>query len=203
MLLDVGGQDATEAFEDVGHSDEARGILQGLLIGDLKRKVSATTTFPYYFHITWSAISTSTVINVLHHSRKAFRHNQSSPQEKDLPYSRGSVAWSVWPLLILLHLGWRSTTKSTNRISHVKRQDKRQRRDGHRRVCHHVCRSRTCIGDISICICQEMIVLHGWAWISIGIRKGRIYDVQLVWAVIGTSRANGRNAISPLKAWRT
>ncbi|KAL8824156.1 MAG: hypothetical protein Q9191_005260 [Dirinaria sp. TL-2023a] len=38
VLLDVGGQDATEAFEDVGHSDEAREILQGLLVGDLKRQ---------------------------------------------------------------------------------------------------------------------------------------------------------------------
>ncbi|MCJ1273259.1 hypothetical protein MMC21_001049 [Puttea exsequens] len=37
VLLDVGGQDATEAFEDVGHSDEAREILDGLLIGPLKR----------------------------------------------------------------------------------------------------------------------------------------------------------------------
>ncbi|OJD10187.1 hypothetical protein ACJ73_09903 [Blastomyces percursus] len=39
VLLDVGGQDATEAFEDVGHSDEAREILEGLLIGKLKRIV--------------------------------------------------------------------------------------------------------------------------------------------------------------------
>ena len=39
VLLDVGGQDATEAFEDVGHSDEAREILSGLKIGDLKRQV--------------------------------------------------------------------------------------------------------------------------------------------------------------------
>ena len=39
VLLDVGGQDATEAFEDVGHSDEAREILEGLKIGDLKRQV--------------------------------------------------------------------------------------------------------------------------------------------------------------------
>lgn len=37
VLLDVGGQDATEPFEDVGHSDEAREILDGLLVGDLKR----------------------------------------------------------------------------------------------------------------------------------------------------------------------
>lgn len=39
VLLDTGGQDATEAFEDVGHSDEAREILDGLLIGNLKRVV--------------------------------------------------------------------------------------------------------------------------------------------------------------------
>ncbi|MCJ1230697.1 hypothetical protein MMC12_007371 [Toensbergia leucococca] len=38
VLLDVGGQDATEAFEDVGHSDEAREILQGLLVAPLKRQ---------------------------------------------------------------------------------------------------------------------------------------------------------------------
>jgi len=38
VLLDCAGQDATEAFEDVGHSDEAREILAGLLIGDLKRQ---------------------------------------------------------------------------------------------------------------------------------------------------------------------
>lgn len=45
VLLDVGGQDATEAFEDVGHSDEAREILEGLLVGDLKRVVR--TCYPY------------------------------------------------------------------------------------------------------------------------------------------------------------
>ncbi len=39
MLLDVAGQDATEAFEDVGHSDEARETLAKLLVGSLKRKV--------------------------------------------------------------------------------------------------------------------------------------------------------------------
>ncbi|KAJ5316738.1 hypothetical protein PENANT_c016G09550 [Penicillium antarcticum] len=37
VLLDVGGQDSTEAFEDVGHSDEAREILDGLLVGTVKR----------------------------------------------------------------------------------------------------------------------------------------------------------------------
>ncbi|KAI1494840.1 putative cytochrome b5 [Biscogniauxia mediterranea] len=38
VLLDVGGQDATEAFEDVGHSDEARETLEQLLVGTLKRQ---------------------------------------------------------------------------------------------------------------------------------------------------------------------
>lgn len=52
VLLDVGGQDSTEAFEDVGHSDEAREILEGLLVGKLKRQVrlshspSRTPLFP-------------------------------------------------------------------------------------------------------------------------------------------------------------
>ncbi|KAM0252868.1 hypothetical protein ACHAQJ_007498 [Trichoderma viride] len=38
VLLDVAGQDATEAFEDVGHSDEARETLEQLLVGTLKRQ---------------------------------------------------------------------------------------------------------------------------------------------------------------------
>lgn len=44
-MVDVGGQDATEAFEDVGHSDEAREVLEGLLIGNLKRQVSFKQDF--------------------------------------------------------------------------------------------------------------------------------------------------------------
>ena len=40
VLLDVAGQDATEAFEDVGHSDEARELLEPMLIGPVKRQVS-------------------------------------------------------------------------------------------------------------------------------------------------------------------
>jgi cytochrome b involved in lipid metabolism len=47
VLLDVGGQDSTEAFEDVGHSDEAREILEGLLIGNLKRGVSLPAPVPF------------------------------------------------------------------------------------------------------------------------------------------------------------
>lgn len=46
VLLDVGGQDSTEAFEDVGHSDEAREILDGLYVGDLKRMVRSQLPCP-------------------------------------------------------------------------------------------------------------------------------------------------------------
>ena len=31
------GKDATEAFEDVGHSDEARNLLDSLLVGDFEQ----------------------------------------------------------------------------------------------------------------------------------------------------------------------
>ncbi|CUM65714.1 uncharacterized protein PRCAT00003362001 [Priceomyces carsonii] len=33
VILDVAGIDATEAFNDIGHSDDAHDILKGLLIG--------------------------------------------------------------------------------------------------------------------------------------------------------------------------
>ncbi|EGW29974.1 uncharacterized protein SPAPADRAFT_63600 [Spathaspora passalidarum NRRL Y-27907] len=36
VILDVAGGDATEAFDDIGHSDEAHEILKKLYIGDLK-----------------------------------------------------------------------------------------------------------------------------------------------------------------------
>ncbi|KAK9486859.1 cytochrome b5-like heme/steroid binding domain-containing protein [Lipomyces starkeyi] len=39
VLLDVGGLDATDAFEDVGHSEEARKILDELCIGELDPSV--------------------------------------------------------------------------------------------------------------------------------------------------------------------
>lgn len=31
------GKDATEAFEDVGHSDEARALLPDMLVGDFEK----------------------------------------------------------------------------------------------------------------------------------------------------------------------
>lgn len=46
-MLDIAGADATEAFEDVGHSDEARDILPKLYVGDLKRLVSSIQAARY------------------------------------------------------------------------------------------------------------------------------------------------------------
>jgi len=37
VILSEGGQDATEAFEDVGHSDEARALLPDMLIGEFEK----------------------------------------------------------------------------------------------------------------------------------------------------------------------
>ncbi|KAJ6515383.1 cytochrome b5-like heme/steroid binding domain-containing protein [Mycena sanguinolenta] len=36
VILAENGQDATEAFEDVGHSDEARELLPGMLVGEFE-----------------------------------------------------------------------------------------------------------------------------------------------------------------------
>ena len=36
VILDVAGSDATEAFDDIGHSDEAHEILEKLYLGNLK-----------------------------------------------------------------------------------------------------------------------------------------------------------------------
>jgi hypothetical protein len=56
-MLDVGGQDSTEAFEDVGHSDEAREILDGLLVGTLKRQVNISLPYTYTYTLTISRFS--------------------------------------------------------------------------------------------------------------------------------------------------
>jgi len=47
VLVDVGGKDATQDFEDVGHSDEAQKMLKDYYIGDLvigDSSVSSTLT---------------------------------------------------------------------------------------------------------------------------------------------------------------
>ena len=44
------GQDATEAFEDVGHSDEARALLPGMFVGDFEKgSVSTQLQTPLQF----------------------------------------------------------------------------------------------------------------------------------------------------------
>ncbi len=46
------GKDATEAFEDVGHSDEARDLLKTLFVGDFDGpSVSCTLCFTLHFHL--------------------------------------------------------------------------------------------------------------------------------------------------------
>lgn len=50
-MLDEGGRDATESFEDVGHSDEARDIMSKLYVGDLKTDVSCMSLFSHYFEL--------------------------------------------------------------------------------------------------------------------------------------------------------
>lgn len=39
VVVDCAGLDATEAFDDIGHSDDAKEILEGLLIGTLEGAV--------------------------------------------------------------------------------------------------------------------------------------------------------------------
>ena len=36
-VFSLTGQDATDAFEDVGHSDEARALLPTMLVGDFEK----------------------------------------------------------------------------------------------------------------------------------------------------------------------
>ncbi|KAG0325480.1 hypothetical protein BGZ99_000610 [Dissophora globulifera] len=52
VLLEEAGRDATESFEDVGHSDEARDIMSKLYVGDFqsseseKPKAKANSSIP-------------------------------------------------------------------------------------------------------------------------------------------------------------
>lgn len=43
VIVDCAGEDATEAFNDIGHSDDAHDILKGLLIGKLEGGVTVET----------------------------------------------------------------------------------------------------------------------------------------------------------------
>ncbi len=44
--MSVAGQDATEAFQNVDHSEDAQEILKRLFVGNLKRAVSSRPGIP-------------------------------------------------------------------------------------------------------------------------------------------------------------
>ena len=44
------GQDATEAFEDVGHSDEARALLPGFFVGEFEQDTVSDLTTHLQLH---------------------------------------------------------------------------------------------------------------------------------------------------------
>lgn len=46
FLLEFAGKDATEAYEDIGHSEDAREILENHLIGKLPGSVSSEPVTP-------------------------------------------------------------------------------------------------------------------------------------------------------------
>lgn len=56
LLISLTGQDATEAFEDVGHSDEARALLPDMLVGDFEK---GTVRSPAYRTYSPPALTTS------------------------------------------------------------------------------------------------------------------------------------------------
>jgi cytochrome-b5 reductase len=61
ILIEVAGTDATESFEETGHSDEAREELEKYHIGDLPTEVSATcSSFSNQFHINLTNLFRST-----------------------------------------------------------------------------------------------------------------------------------------------
>ncbi|BCS25011.1 uncharacterized protein APUU_41455A [Aspergillus puulaauensis] len=68
FLLDQGGQDVTELFEDAEHSKEARQLLGTLLVGDVEDQCSPLTTkqgeqdkgsdlFHYYLYLVLLSLS--------------------------------------------------------------------------------------------------------------------------------------------------
>ncbi|KAI0316117.1 cytochrome b5 [Amylostereum chailletii] len=43
VIMSEAGKDGTEAFEDVGHSDEARALLPGMLVGEFEKNSELKT----------------------------------------------------------------------------------------------------------------------------------------------------------------
>ncbi|XP_019629802.1 PREDICTED: cytochrome b5-like isoform X2 [Branchiostoma belcheri] len=46
VLLEQSGKDGTEAFEDVGHSEDARELMENYLIGELRDEDKAANKYP-------------------------------------------------------------------------------------------------------------------------------------------------------------
>ncbi|KAI0698518.1 cytochrome b5 [Cerioporus squamosus] len=57
VILAEAARDATEAFEDVGHSDEARALLKDMLVGDFEKTDELKTKGPS------TSYSNSTAVN--------------------------------------------------------------------------------------------------------------------------------------------
>ena len=55
VLVECAGTDATEAFEEIGHSDEARDDLEKFYVGDLPSEVG----FPLYTFLLIASIHTN------------------------------------------------------------------------------------------------------------------------------------------------
>ncbi|OJI86157.1 hypothetical protein ASPTUDRAFT_187565 [Aspergillus tubingensis CBS 134.48] len=62
VLIEAAGTDATEAFEEIGHSDEAREQLEPYFVGDLPSEEQAETVEIY--RPTFEQVSQSAVVNV-------------------------------------------------------------------------------------------------------------------------------------------
>ncbi|CAH1269683.1 CYB5A [Branchiostoma lanceolatum] len=46
VLLEQAGKDGTESFEDVGHSEDARELMENYLIGELRDEDKASNKYP-------------------------------------------------------------------------------------------------------------------------------------------------------------
>ena len=57
VMLEQAGQDSTEAFIEIGHSDDARGLLKNMLVGTLKAGEGVKKNVPAL----QSGVKTSTV----------------------------------------------------------------------------------------------------------------------------------------------
>lgn len=106
--MDVAGQDATEAFEDVGHSDEAREILRGLMLGELKRVVilSFLLTFP-------SAVQTR--LTVFHPYLYTFRSIASCIYH---PFLLSFLSSIIFPPILCLSIKFRAASIPTSSPIH-------------------------------------------------------------------------------------